>query len=99
VAIRPVLESYTATYLRFVWTLSAGVLVTTYSLWAFALRQTSSSEWSVVSIIPFVMALLRYAVDVDSGSAGEPEEIVLHDHLLLLLGAIWATCLLGSVYL
>ncbi len=99
VAIRPVLDSYTDTYLRFVWTLSAGVLVTTYSLWAFALRQTSTNEWSVVSIVPFVMALLRYAVDVDSGAAGEPEEIVLHDRLLLILGAIWAGCLMGSVYL
>jgi decaprenyl-phosphate phosphoribosyltransferase len=99
VAIRPVLDSYTATYLRFVWTLSAGVLVTTYSLWAFTLRQTSSNEWSVVSIVPFVMALLRYAVDVDSGSAGEPEEIVLHDRLLLMLGGIWAASLMASVYL
>ena len=98
VAIRPVLDGYTATYLRFVWTLSAGVLVTTYSLWAFTLRQTSSNEWSVVSIVPFVMALLRYAVDVDSGAAGEPEEIVLHDRLLLMLGGIWAACLMGSVY-
>jgi decaprenyl-phosphate phosphoribosyltransferase len=99
VAIRPVLDRYTATYLRFVWTLSAGVLVTTYSLWAFTLRQTSSNEWSVVSIVPFVMALLRYAVDVDSGAAGEPEEIVLHDRLLLVLGGIWAASLMGSVYL
>ena len=99
VAIRPVLEHYTDTYLRFVWTLSAGVLVTTYSLWAFALRQISSSEWSVVSIVPFVMALLRYAVDVDSGAAGEPEEIVLHDRLLLMLGGIWTACLIASVYL
>lgn len=99
VAIRPVLQRYTATYLRFVWTLSAGVLVTTYALWAFALRQVSSNEWSVVSIVPFVMALLRYAVDVDSGAAGEPEEIVLHDRLLLMLGAIWAACLMSSVYL
>ena len=99
VAIRPVLDSYTDTYLRFVWTLSAGVLVTTYSLWAFALRQVSSNEWSVVSIVPFVMALLRYAVDVDSGAAGEPEEIVLHDRLLLILGGIWAACLMASVYL
>ena len=99
VAIRPVLDSYTDTYLRFVWTLSAGVLVTTYSLWAFALRQVSSNEWSVVSIVPFVMALLRYAVDVDSGSAGEPEEIVLHDRLLLMLGGIWAASLMASVYL
>ena len=97
--VRPVLARYTTTYLRFVWTLSAGVLVTTYALWAFTLRETSGSEWSVVSIIPFVMALLRYAVDVDSGAAGEPEEIVLRDRMLLLLGGIWAACLLGAVYL
>jgi decaprenyl-phosphate phosphoribosyltransferase len=99
VATRPVLAGYTTTYLRFVWTLSAGVLVTTYSLWAFTLRQTSLSEWSVVSIIPFVMALLRYAVDVDNGAAGEPEEIVLRDRMLLILGGVWAACLMGAVYL
>jgi decaprenyl-phosphate phosphoribosyltransferase len=99
VAIRPVLDHYTTTYLRFVWTLSAGVLVTTYSLWAFTLRQTSTNEWSVVSIVPFVMALLRYGVDVDSGSAGEPEEIVLRDRMLLVLGGIWAACLMSSVYM
>ena len=105
VAIRPVLERYTDTYLRFVWTLSAGVLVTTYALWAFALRQISSNEWSVISIVPFVMALLRYAVDVDSGAAGEPEEIGdllmvgSYTTLLLMLGGIWAVCLIASVYL
>jgi decaprenyl-phosphate phosphoribosyltransferase len=98
VAIRPVLDRYTHTYLRFVWTLSAGVLVTTYALWAFTLHQASSNQWGVVSIIPFVMAVLRYAVDVDSGSAGAPEEIVLHDRLLILLGGLWAVCLMASVY-
>jgi decaprenyl-phosphate phosphoribosyltransferase len=98
VAIRPVLARYTPTYLRFVWTLSAGVLVTTYALWAFTMHQASSNQWNVVSIVPFVMALLRYAVDVDSGAAGEPEEIVLHDRLLLALGGIWAACLMASVY-
>jgi decaprenyl-phosphate phosphoribosyltransferase len=99
VAIRQVLDRYTATYLRFVWTLSAGVLVTTYSLWAFTLRQISANDWSVISIVPFVIALLRYAVDVDSGAAGEPEEIVLHDRMLMVLGGVWAACLVGSVYL
>jgi decaprenyl-phosphate phosphoribosyltransferase len=98
-AIRPVLKRYTPSYLRFVWTLSAGVMVTTYAQWAFTIRQATLSEWSVGSIVPFVVALLRYAVDVDSGAAGEPEEIVLHDRLLLLLGGIWAACLISSVYL
>jgi decaprenyl-phosphate phosphoribosyltransferase len=99
VAIRPVLKRYTATYLRFVWTMSAGILVTTYALWAFAMHQATPNEWSVVSIVPFVVALLRYSVDVDSGAAGEPEEIVLHDRMLMALGAIWAVCLMASVYL
>ncbi len=97
--IRPVLKRYTPTYLRFVWTMSAGVLVTTYALWAFAMHQATPNEWSVVSIVPFVVALLRYSVDVDSGAAGEPEEIVLHDRMLMALGVIWAACLMASVYL
>ena len=97
--IRPVLRRYSLSYLRFVWTLSAGVLVTTYALWAFTMREATSNEWSVVSIVPFVVALLRYSVDVDSGAAGEPEEIVLHDRMLMVLGGIWAACLMGSVYL
>ena len=98
VAIRPVLKRYTASYLRFVWTMSAGVLVTTYALWAFTMAGPASNQWSVVSIVPFVVALLRYSVDVDSGAAGEPEEIVLRDRMLMVLGAIWAACLIGSVY-
>jgi decaprenyl-phosphate phosphoribosyltransferase len=98
-ASRPVLKRYTASYLRFVWTLSAGVLVTTYALWAFTINQTTANVWSIVSIVPFVVALLRYAVDVDSGAAGEPEEVVLHDRTLMVVGGIWAACLFGSVYL
>ncbi len=74
------------------------MLVTTYALWAFTMHQASSNEWNVVSIIPFVMALLRYSVDVDSGAAGEPEEIVLHDRMLMALGGIWAVSLMASVY-
>ena len=93
------LDRYTATYLRFVWTVSAGVLLTTYSLWAFEVNATTSSVWSVVSIVPFVVAVLRYAVDVDGGLAGEPEEIVLGDRPLLVLGLAWAACLGMSVYL
>lgn len=97
--VRPVLQRYTQSYLRFVWTLSAGALVTTYALWAFTIRQSTGNEWSVVSIVPFLLAVLRYAVGVDSGDAGEPEDIVVHDRMLALLGGVWGACLLGSVYL
>ena len=43
--------------------------------------------------MPFVIALLRYAVDVDGGKAGEPEEIVLHDRVLQVLGVFWVVTL------
>jgi decaprenyl-phosphate phosphoribosyltransferase len=96
-ATRKTLKEYSASYLRFVWSLSAGVAVTAYSLWAFEMGKTQDgAPWSTISIAPFVMAILRYAVDVDKGAAGAPEEIVLRDRVLLCLGVAWvATMSLG----
>ncbi|HEY0575229.1 MAG TPA: decaprenyl-phosphate phosphoribosyltransferase, partial [Pseudonocardia sp.] len=88
--IRKSLERYSASYLRFVWTLSATVLIMTYGLWAFEIRAAHhNSVWSVISIVPFVVAVLRYAVDVDGGNGGEPEEIALGDRVLQVLAVLW----------
>jgi decaprenyl-phosphate phosphoribosyltransferase len=90
-ATRKTLKEYSASYLRFVWSLSAGVALTAYSLWAFEMGETQDGvPWSTISIAPFVLAILRYAVDVDKGTAGAPEEIVLRDRVLLGLGVAWA---------
>ena len=86
--IRKALESYTSSYLRFVWTLSATAMVVCYSLWAFE-RDGASAGWFAVTIIPITIAVLRYAVDVDSGLAGEPEEIALSDRVLQFLLVAW----------
>jgi decaprenyl-phosphate phosphoribosyltransferase len=87
-AIRKALESYTSTYLRFVWTLSATAVVMCYGLWAFE-RDHGSAAWFSVSMVPFTIAILRYAVDVDGGLAGEPEEIALRDRVFQLLVMVW----------
>lgn len=86
--IRKSLESYTSTYLTFVWTLSATAVVLCYGLWAFE-RDGNHPSWFVISMIPFTVAILRYAVDVDGGMAGEPEEIALRDRVLQLLALAW----------
>ncbi|WP_372453544.1 decaprenyl-phosphate phosphoribosyltransferase [Pseudonocardia abyssalis] len=97
--IRKSLESYSASYLRFVWGLSATVLITTYSLWAFEIRETQHNPiWSAISIVPFVVAVLRYAVDVDNGNGGEPEEIALGDRVLQVLALAWIASLTVAVY-
>ncbi len=97
--IRKSLEAYSASYLRFVWALSATVLITTYSLWAFEIRETENNPiWSAASIVPFVVAVLRYSVDVDKGEGGEPEEIALGDRVLQVLALLWVGTLTVAVY-
>jgi decaprenyl-phosphate phosphoribosyltransferase len=97
--IRKSLESYSASYLRFVWALSATVLIMNYCLWAFDIGVVRhNTVWSVISIVPFVIAVLRYSVDVDSGNGGEPEEIALGDRVLQVLALVWVATLTLAVY-
>lgn len=96
--IRKSLENYTSTYLTFVWTLSATAVVVCYGLWAFE-RDGKTGSWFVISMIPFTVAILRYAVDVDGGMAGEPEEIALRDRVLQLLALAWiGTVIAAAVF-
>ncbi|MEO6792958.1 MAG: decaprenyl-phosphate phosphoribosyltransferase [Mycobacterium sp.] len=86
--IRKSLERYTDTYLRFVWTASATAMLVCYSLFAFE-RDHGAGSWYAVSIIPITVAILRYAVDVDGGMAGEPEDILRRDRVLQLMALAW----------
>jgi len=96
--IRKSLESYTSTYLRFVWTLSATAVVVCYGLWAFERDRITDGSWFAISMIPSTIAILRYAVDVDGGMAGEPDEIVLRDRVLQLLGVALIGTIGAAVY-
>ena len=84
------LSGYTPAYLRFVWGLAAAVTVTAYCLWAFEVGLGETSfPWAEWSVLPFVLAILRYAVDVDKGEAEAPEDVVLADKALMLMGVAW----------
>jgi decaprenyl-phosphate phosphoribosyltransferase len=96
--IRRALENYTSTYLRFVWTLSATAMVVCYGLWAFD-REHGQVGWIVASMIPFTIVVLRMAVDVDGGVAGEPEEIALRDRVLQVLFLAWIGTIGAAVFL
>ena len=84
------LAGYTSMYLRFVWGVAAAVTITAYCLWAFEVSQPDSAlPWSQWSVLPFVLAILRYAVDIDRAAAEAPEDVVLRDRALQALGLIW----------
>jgi decaprenyl-phosphate phosphoribosyltransferase len=91
-ATRALLSEYTTGYLRFVWQLAAGVAVLAYCLWAMESSGAPSGSllpWRQLSVIPFLLAVLRYAVFADRGLAGTPEEVVLHDRALAFIGIVW----------
>ena len=97
---RASLERYTKSYLREVWSVSIAVVIMSYSLWAF--EQGGGSAWGVpwaaISIAPFTLAVLRYAMKIDQGKAGEPEEVVLGDRMLQGLAVAWVIPLAIAVF-
>ena len=72
------LTRYSESYLRFAWMLSAVMVLISYSLWAFENRgeRALGVPWTAISIAPFTLGLLQYALEVDAGNAGEPEDVV-----------------------
>lgn len=86
---RRALVRYTDTYLRFVWSMAAAATLMSYSLWAFENTSDVEIPWHTISIAAFVIGMLRYAVDIDAGTAAEPEDIVFGDRVLQLVGACW----------
>jgi decaprenyl-phosphate phosphoribosyltransferase len=97
---RKSLDRYSMSYLRFVWILAAVLVVSSYSLWAFENRFNPllGVPWTAISIAPFTLGMLQYALEVDAGQAGEPEDVVLHDHVLQGLGVIWLATISIAVF-
>jgi len=97
---RASLERYTESYLREVWSISVAIVIMSYSLWAFELPgpQPWGISWSAISIAPFTLALLRYAMKVDQGAAGEPEDVALRDRTLQVFAVLWAIPMAIAVF-
>jgi decaprenyl-phosphate phosphoribosyltransferase len=87
---RSTLEAYSTSFLAFVRVIAASVAVTAYCLWAFESAAATGDETAFrISIIPFVLGILRYAHLIEQGKGGAPEEIVLADRVLQVLGFLW----------
>jgi decaprenyl-phosphate phosphoribosyltransferase len=94
------LTRYSESYLRFAWMMAAVMVLISYSLWAFENRGTGAFgvPWIAISIAPFTLGLLQYALEVDAGTADEPEEVVLHDRVLQGLGVVWLAVISAAVF-
>jgi decaprenyl-phosphate phosphoribosyltransferase len=96
---RSALAAYTHGYLLFVRSVAASVAILAYCIWAFEdSSRSGNTTWFQLSIIPFVLAVLRYALLLEQGRGGAPEELVLEDTVLLALCGLWVIVFAVAVY-
>lgn len=98
--VRATLAVYTESYLAYLRTVASGVMFVAYCVWAFEAAATSSGSvpWFELSILPFVLAVLRYALLLDRGEGADPEELFFADRPLQLAGLAWALVYGTAVY-
>jgi len=98
-AHRATLDTYTLPFLRYIRTVASCVAITAYCLWAFEKAADAAVGIAFqLSILPFVLAVFRYALLVDSGRGDAPEEIVLSDRTLQILGLVWLAAFAVGVH-
>ena len=96
---RATLDDYSVEYLGYVRAVASGVAMVAYCLWAFdAQIHQNGIVWFEVSIVPFVLAFLRYALLVEQGQGGAPEDVVLMDRTLQVLAALWVVLVAIGLY-
>lgn len=98
---RASLRDYSVPYLRQLLVVSCTATVVTYCMWAF--ENASNAEevlpFHALSIVPMVLALLRYLMVLENGGGGAPEEVFLRDRSIQLYGLAWVVVYALAVYI
>jgi decaprenyl-phosphate phosphoribosyltransferase len=95
---RRTLHLYTRDFLRYVRATTSGAVLVAYCLWAFELHEGLSRLAFGLSIVPFTVGILRYAMLVDAGHGEEPELTAPSDPMILTSGIVLACCVVVGVY-
>ena len=95
-ATRRTLRRYSPRGLRLVCLAAASIGALAYARWAFT--RALPGPWVELSIFPFALWLGRYTMLLGRGAGEAPEELILHDAPLLLVGAAWAILFLTGLH-
>ncbi|MET1000539.1 MAG: decaprenyl-phosphate phosphoribosyltransferase, partial [Acidimicrobiia bacterium] len=86
-------------FLNYVRAVASSVAILAYCLWAFERSEAVGDQtWFELSIIPFVLGILRYSLLLEQGRGGAPEDLVLSDRWLLAIGLAWVLLFAGAVH-
>ena len=95
---RGVLRMYTAGRLRVLVAASAVGAFISYCMWALAVPDVNGVPWRPLTIIPFAACMVRYGLVLRAGAGEAPEEVLLRDRWLQLLGGAWVVLFVLAVH-
>jgi decaprenyl-phosphate phosphoribosyltransferase len=100
VVTRTSLKAYSLVYLRQLLVVSCTATVVTYCMWAFENAAIANEviPFHGLSIVPMVLALLRYLLVLENGGGGAPEEVFFKDRWIQAYGAVWVVVYGLAVY-
>lgn len=93
--IRRTLAAYSESYLKFLQAVSAGIVLIAYVEWALDRARVLTDAHHLaailteISILPFVVAILRYALLVEGGQGSAPEDLLGRDRQMQVMGVLW----------
>lgn len=95
---RNVLKNYSSTFLNSTMYMCLSLTITFYSLWTVECAK-ERNEVLFVWTVPIVLLIcMKYCLDIESNSDGDPVEVLTHDWILLALCGVWALILIGITY-
>ncbi|HEX2894446.1 MAG TPA: decaprenyl-phosphate phosphoribosyltransferase [Marmoricola sp.] len=97
---RASLDAYTGDWLSQVLVMSLTGTLIAYASWAFQVAgHDTVRPVLAVSVLPVLVALLRYLLMVDRGDGERPEASLIGDRLLLACALVWCALMAWGLYL
>ena len=97
---RSVLKAYPLDFLNRSMTMCLTLANVFYALWS--MDQTTTAFYHnrlLIFTVPIVLLItLKYSLTIEGASDGDPVEVLIHDHTLLLLVLLYLAAMLGILY-
>ena len=95
---RTVLKYYTYSFLDKNMYVCLALVDVFYALWAMQISENNTPHF--ILTVPIIMILLmKYSLDIESDSDGDPIEVIFHDKILMILAILYAVCLVSMFYI
>lgn len=96
---RDVLKAYPITFLDKMMNMCLTLTIAFYTLWTMTESTITSYGKYLVYTSPIVLLItMKYSLDIEGDSDGDPVEVLIHDKLLLALCAIYLLSMLAILY-